>query len=201
MLDFCRRFLCFLSEYLLESVKLQALLNCYKWRHTCDYLLYGVCAHIPHTLNKKCFGRLWVVNTSHDISWLNSAKKSAEIWKNASSSEFPGVCLILAVMSVIAESRTVEGKERSQMSIAVDLYYISSALILCVVCDKLHISVALFSFSLSTVMFGSWFDHVKGWLKAKDQDHIFYISYEEMIQVSNLASTAHLLYSNHHLFS
>lgn len=50
-------------------------------------------------------------------------------------------------------------------------------------------------------MFGSWFDHVKGWLKAKDQDHIFYISYEGMIQVSNLASTAHLLYSNHHLFS
>ncbi|XP_066521244.1 sulfotransferase 2B1-like isoform X2 [Hoplias malabaricus] len=31
-------------------------------------------------------------------------------------------------------------------------------------------------------MFGSWFDHVKGWLKAKDEDHILYIAYEEMIQ-------------------
>ncbi|KAK2866209.1 hypothetical protein Q7C36_002265 [Tachysurus vachellii] len=32
------------------------------------------------------------------------------------------------------------------------------------------------------IMFGSWFDHVKSWLKAKDQDRIFYISYEEMIK-------------------
>lgn len=31
------------------------------------------------------------------------------------------------------------------------------------------------------VMFGSWFDHVKGWLNAKDQDRIMYIAYEEMI--------------------
>ncbi|KAL0984013.1 hypothetical protein UPYG_G00135900 [Umbra pygmaea] len=31
------------------------------------------------------------------------------------------------------------------------------------------------------VMFGSWFDHVKGWLKAQDLNHIMYISYEEMI--------------------
>uniref|UniRef100_A0A8C9SX34 Sulfotransferase n=1 Tax=Scleropages formosus TaxID=113540 RepID=A0A8C9SX34_SCLFO len=31
------------------------------------------------------------------------------------------------------------------------------------------------------VIFGSWFDHVKGWLGAKDQDRIMYISYEEMI--------------------
>ncbi|KAI5086944.1 sulfotransferase family 2, cytosolic sulfotransferase 1, partial [Silurus meridionalis] len=32
------------------------------------------------------------------------------------------------------------------------------------------------------ILFGSWFEHVKGWLNAKDQDRIFYISYEEMIQ-------------------
>uniref|UniRef100_A0A8C5AZJ2 Sulfotransferase n=1 Tax=Gadus morhua TaxID=8049 RepID=A0A8C5AZJ2_GADMO len=30
------------------------------------------------------------------------------------------------------------------------------------------------------VIFGSWFDHVKGWLSATEQ-HIMYISYEEMI--------------------
>ncbi|KAM3592155.1 uncharacterized protein V6R79_013856 [Siganus canaliculatus] len=29
--------------------------------------------------------------------------------------------------------------------------------------------------------FGSWFDHVKGWLNAEDKEHIMYISYEEMI--------------------
>ncbi|XP_076005709.1 sulfotransferase family 2, cytosolic sulfotransferase 2 [Genypterus blacodes] len=31
------------------------------------------------------------------------------------------------------------------------------------------------------VMFGSWFDHVKGWLNAEDKEHIMYICYEEMI--------------------
>ncbi|XP_059892956.1 sulfotransferase 2B1-like isoform X2 [Gadus macrocephalus] len=31
------------------------------------------------------------------------------------------------------------------------------------------------------VIFGSWFDHVKGWLAAREQQHIMYISYEEMI--------------------
>lgn len=32
------------------------------------------------------------------------------------------------------------------------------------------------------VMFGSWFDHVKGWINAEDKDNIFYIFYEEMIK-------------------
>jgi len=31
------------------------------------------------------------------------------------------------------------------------------------------------------VMFGSWFDHVKGWLNAEDKERVMYISYEEMI--------------------
>lgn len=44
-----------------------------------------------------------------------------------------------------------------------------------------HINVTVF---MSTVMFGSWFDHVKGWLDVKDQDHMFYIAYEELIRVS-----------------
>ncbi|XP_037611726.1 sulfotransferase 2B1-like [Sebastes umbrosus] len=30
------------------------------------------------------------------------------------------------------------------------------------------------------VMFGSWFDHVKGWLNAEDKERIMHISYEEM---------------------
>ncbi|KAI5103033.1 sulfotransferase family 2, cytosolic sulfotransferase 2, partial [Silurus meridionalis] len=39
-------------------------------------------------------------------------------------------------------------------------------------------------FLKAKIIFGSWFEHVKGWLNAKDQDRIFYISYEEMIQVN-----------------
>ncbi|RVE59879.1 hypothetical protein OJAV_G00193370 [Oryzias javanicus] len=31
------------------------------------------------------------------------------------------------------------------------------------------------------VIFGSWFDHVSGWLNADDKNRIMYISYEEMI--------------------
>uniref|UniRef100_A0A668AQA9 Sulfotransferase n=1 Tax=Myripristis murdjan TaxID=586833 RepID=A0A668AQA9_9TELE len=33
------------------------------------------------------------------------------------------------------------------------------------------------------IMFGSWFDHIKGWLNAEDQERILYIAYEEMIMV------------------
>ncbi|KAI9534529.1 hypothetical protein NQZ68_012762 [Dissostichus eleginoides] len=31
------------------------------------------------------------------------------------------------------------------------------------------------------VLFGSWFDHVKSWLNAEDEEHIMHISYEQMI--------------------
>ncbi|MBN3310789.1 sulfotransferase family 2, cytosolic sulfotransferase 2 [Amia ocellicauda] len=51
----------------------------------------------------------------------------------------------------------------------------------------------LMKFINGKVMFGSWFDHVKGWLNAKNQDLIMYITYEEMIwdlkeSVSKLAN-------------
>ena len=48
----------------------------------------------------------------------------------------------------------------------------------------LHIHINFFS-SLTLAIFGSWFDHVKGWLSATEQ-HIMYISYEEMILVGRL---------------
>ncbi|XP_047232466.1 sulfotransferase 2A1-like isoform X2 [Girardinichthys multiradiatus] len=35
------------------------------------------------------------------------------------------------------------------------------------------------------VIFGSWFDHVKGWLNAEEKQHIMYISYEELIKDLN----------------
>ncbi|KAM9837645.1 sulfotransferase 2B1-like [Aulostomus maculatus] len=39
----------------------------------------------------------------------------------------------------------------------------------------------LHKFLHGKVMFGSWFDHVKGWLRCGDRERIMYISYEEMI--------------------
>ncbi|RXN00806.1 Sulfotransferase family cytosolic 2B member 1 [Acipenser ruthenus] len=43
-------------------------------------------------------------------------------------------------------------------------------------CDEL-----LMKFLNGKVLFGSWFDHVKGWLNAKEKDRILYLTYEEMI--------------------
>lgn len=40
------------------------------------------------------------------------------------------------------------------------------------------------AFFILLVTFGSWFDHIKGWLTAEDKHPIMYISYEEMIMVS-----------------
>lgn len=40
----------------------------------------------------------------------------------------------------------------------------------------------LHKFLEGKVMFGSWFDHVKGWINAQDNDRILYIFYEEMIE-------------------
>lgn len=48
--------------------------------------------------------------------------------------------------------------------------------------EFLYINYMFVIFSLP-VMFGSWFDHVKGWLNAEDKGHIMYIAYEEMIMV------------------
>uniref|UniRef100_A0A8C5PTA8 Sulfotransferase n=1 Tax=Leptobrachium leishanense TaxID=445787 RepID=A0A8C5PTA8_9ANUR len=31
-------------------------------------------------------------------------------------------------------------------------------------------------------VFGSWFDHIKGWMQMKDDSRFFYISYEELLQ-------------------
>ncbi|XP_041671820.1 sulfotransferase family 2, cytosolic sulfotransferase 2 [Cheilinus undulatus] len=39
----------------------------------------------------------------------------------------------------------------------------------------------LHKFLNGEVMFGSWFDHVKGWLNAENKDRLMYISYEELI--------------------
>lgn len=41
-------------------------------------------------------------------------------------------------------------------------------------------------------MFGSWFDHVKGWLNAEEKESILFIFYEEMIAVSRSEYAASL---------
>ncbi|CAL9698348.1 unnamed protein product [Knipowitschia caucasica] len=40
----------------------------------------------------------------------------------------------------------------------------------------------LHQFLQGDVSYGSWFDHVKGWLNAEDKSHILYLTYEEMTQ-------------------
>lgn len=40
-----------------------------------------------------------------------------------------------------------------------------------------------FAFLSILVIFGSWFDHVKGWLNAEEKERIIYVCYEEMIAV------------------
>ncbi|XP_054834966.1 sulfotransferase 2B1-like [Eublepharis macularius] len=37
-------------------------------------------------------------------------------------------------------------------------------------------------FLTGNVPFGSWFDHVKGWIQMKDRDNFFFITYEELQQ-------------------
>ncbi|XP_026171586.1 sulfotransferase 2B1-like [Mastacembelus armatus] len=39
----------------------------------------------------------------------------------------------------------------------------------------------LHNFLKGKVAYGSWFDHVKGWLNAEDKENIMFISYEELI--------------------
>ncbi|XP_067226068.1 sulfotransferase 2B1-like isoform X2 [Chanodichthys erythropterus] len=40
------------------------------------------------------------------------------------------------------------------------------------------------------IMFGSWFDHVKGWINAEEKESILYIFYEEMIAVVRCRSSS-----------
>lgn len=41
---------------------------------------------------------------------------------------------------------------------------------------------------LCSVHFGSWFQHIKGWLACKEDLGLFFITYEELHQVSSAAA-------------
>lgn len=43
--------------------------------------------------------------------------------------------------------------------------------------------VALTDPPLPAVQFGSWFDHIKGWIRMQSQENFLFITYEELQQV------------------
>lgn len=43
--------------------------------------------------------------------------------------------------------------------------------------------VALTHPPLPAVQFGSWFDHIKGWIRMQNQENFLFITYEELQQV------------------
>ncbi|XP_063797702.1 sulfotransferase 2B1-like [Pseudophryne corroboree] len=45
-----------------------------------------------------------------------------------------------------------------------------------------HFQEYLDHFLQGNAMFGSWFEHVKGWMQMKDDSRFFFIAYEELIQ-------------------
>lgn len=63
--------------------------------------------------------------------------------------------------------------------------YVKCAVVQWAVKNPLAVSLSVLSHLSPAVTFGSWFDHVKGWISAEDKDHILYMSYEEMIAVSS----------------
>lgn len=41
-----------------------------------------------------------------------------------------------------------------------------------------------------TVQFGSWFDHIKGWIRMQGEENFLFLTYEELQQVGPSASLA-----------
>lgn len=52
---------------------------------------------------------------------------------------------------------------------------------------------------LPAVQFGSWFDHIKGWIRMQSQENFLFITYEELQQVRPSVRCLPLALLPHHV--
>lgn len=45
------------------------------------------------------------------------------------------------------------------------------------------------------MQFGSWFDHIKGWIRMQGKENFLFLTYEELQQVGPLSPAAPMLLS------
>lgn len=69
---------------------------------------------------------------------------------------------------------------RNPKDVMVSLFHFSK--ILCLYQDSRTFEEYLEIFLKGDVPYGNWFDHVKGWMKMKDQNNFFLITYEELLK-------------------
>ncbi|XP_075696093.1 sulfotransferase 2B1 [Rhinoderma darwinii] len=69
---------------------------------------------------------------------------------------------------------------RNPRDVIVSLYHFTK--ILNIFEDAENLQKLLDDFIKGNVLYGSWFDHVKGWMQMKDDSRFFFITYEELIQ-------------------
>uniref|UniRef100_A0A8C5PU41 Sulfotransferase n=1 Tax=Leptobrachium leishanense TaxID=445787 RepID=A0A8C5PU41_9ANUR len=67
---------------------------------------------------------------------------------------------------------------RNPRDIIVSLYYFSK--IICHYKNPASFDKFFEDFVHGNLLYGSWFDHVKGWMQMKDNSNFFYITYEEL---------------------
>ncbi|XP_053308572.1 sulfotransferase 2B1-like [Spea bombifrons] len=69
---------------------------------------------------------------------------------------------------------------RNPKDILVSLYHFAK--ILCLYKDPRNFQEFVEDFLQGNVLYGSWFDHIKGWMQMKDNSNFFTITYEELQQ-------------------
>uniref|UniRef100_A0A8C5PQJ3 Sulfotransferase n=1 Tax=Leptobrachium leishanense TaxID=445787 RepID=A0A8C5PQJ3_9ANUR len=69
---------------------------------------------------------------------------------------------------------------RNPKDIFISNFYFTK--LLCALKNPESLQEHLENFLQGDVVYGSWFDHVKGWLTLKDDERFFFITYEELLQ-------------------
>ncbi|KAM8927543.1 sulfotransferase 2B1-like [Pelodytes ibericus] len=69
---------------------------------------------------------------------------------------------------------------RNPKDILVSLFHFSK--ILCLYKDPKNFEEFFEDFVKGNLLYGSWFDHVRGWMQMKNKSNFFYITYEELQQ-------------------